>query len=132
MRRSTGHEDRDEFTDESTSLWRIAFAPTVWAFHFLFCYGGAAVWCAKFGGTPGVTFMRLSILVLTLLALGLIVWLGWRSVHQWEPHEAQAEALHSPEGRHRFLGHAAFLLSVISFVGVLYVALPALFIGSCR
>ena len=37
-----------------------------------------------------------------------------------------------PEDRHRFLGHAAFLLSIISFIGVVFVSLPLLFIGGCR
>ncbi|SMO92810.1 hypothetical protein [Paracoccus laeviglucosivorans] len=126
------HQDQDEFRDESVSLWRIAFAPTVWAFHFLLCYAGGAVWCAKFGAAQGVGFLRISVLGLTVLALALIVWQGWRSARQWEPHDASATDLHRPESRHRFLGHAAFLLSIISGVGVIYVALPALFITSCR
>lgn len=125
-------QDRTEFRDESPSLWRIAFAPTVWAVHFLLCYAGGAIWCAKFGTAQGVTFLRLSVLALTVLALALIVWQGWRSAHQWEPHEPVADELHHPESRHRFLGHAAFLLALISGIGVLYVALPALFIADCR
>lgn len=124
-------QDQAEFRDESASLWRIAFSPTVWATHFLLCYAGGAVWCAKFGAVQGVTFLRISVAGLTVLALALIVWQGWRSARQWGP-QATEQDLHHPESRHRFLGHAAFLLSIISGVGVVYVALPALFIASCR
>ncbi len=129
MARLSGRQDAEEFLDESSSLWRIALAPIVWAFHFLFCYGGAAVWCAKYGAVEGVTFLRLSILVLTVVALALIGWLGWRARIQWNPQDEDTEA---PEERHQFLGHAALLLAIISAVGVVYVALPALFIGTCQ
>lgn len=121
-------QDQDEFRGATGSLFRIALAPTVWAFHFLFCYAGAAVWCAKVGTPEGVTFLRLSILGLTLLALAAIGWQGWHSYRQWAPHDHDDHV----EGPIRFLGHAGFLLSIISFVGVVYVALPALFIESCR
>ena len=50
-------QDQDEFRGATGSLFRIALAPTVWAFHFLFCYAGAAVWCAKFGTQEGITFL---------------------------------------------------------------------------
>jgi len=36
------------------------------------------------------------------------------------------------EDRHEFLGHASFLLSIISFIGVIYVAMPVLFLETCR
>lgn len=120
-------QDQDEFRGATGSLFRIALSPTVWAFHFLFCYGGAAVWCAKVGTQEGLTFLRLSILGLTLLALTVIGWQGWRSYGQWAPHDHDEHV----EGPHRFLGHAGLLLSIISFVGVVYVAMPALFIESC-
>lgn len=120
-------QDQDEFRGATGSLFRIALAPTIWAFHFLFCYAGAAVWCAKFGTPEGIAFLRLSIAGLTVLALLAIGWQGWHSYRQWAPHDHDDHV----EGPHRFLGHAALLLSIISFVGVVYVAMPALFIGSC-
>lgn len=120
-------QDEEEFRGATGSLFRIALAPTVWAFHFVFCYAGAAVWCAKVGTADGVTFLRLSILGLTLLALAVVAWQGWQSYRQWGPHDHDDHV----EGPHRFLGHAALLLSIISFVGVVYVALPAFFITSC-
>ncbi|MTH64852.1 hypothetical protein [Paracoccus shanxieyensis] len=128
----SAREDQEEFRDESASLWRIALSPTVWAFHFLLCYGGGAVWCAKFGSSQGVLFLRLSVLGLTVLALAIILWQARRSIQQWHPGTRGDTSLHQPESRHRFLGHAALLLSIISGIGVVYVALPALFIASCQ
>ncbi|MEI4473972.1 hypothetical protein [Frigidibacter sp. MR17.24] len=128
MNRIETRDDRDELLDESATLWRITAAPVIWAGHFLLCYGGAAIWCAKLGG--GIGGLRLSILGLTLAALAAIAWNGWRGLRASEG--VAPPELSRPEHRHRFLGRAAFLLSVISAVGVAYVALPALFIASCR
>ncbi|MDB6454870.1 hypothetical protein [Falsirhodobacter sp. 20TX0035] len=125
-------QDEFEFFEESNALWWITLAPTTWAVHFVLAYGGTAVWCAKFGETQGVTVARLSIAGLTVLALGFIGWLGWRSVRRWKPRQNDMEDLSHPEGRHEFLGHAAFLLCIISAIGVVYVAMPALFITTCR
>lgn len=125
-------EDEREFAEESNALWWITLAPAAWAVHFVLAYGGTAVWCAKFGETQGVTVARLSIAGLTVLALGVIGWLGWRAVRRWNPRKNNAEDLSHPEGRHQFLGHAAFLLCIISAIGVVYVAMPALFISTCR
>ena len=36
---------------EIETLWTLFTAPVIWAFHFLFCYVAAAVWCAKRGDT---------------------------------------------------------------------------------
>lgn len=126
------HQDEHEFARESTALWWITLAPTTWAVHFFLAYAGTAIWCAKFGESQGVTVARLSIAVLTVLALAIIGWLGWRAARRWRPRDTQDQDLSHPESRHRFLGHAAFLLCVISAIGVVYVAMPALFMGTCR
>ena len=72
------------------------------------------------------------ILLLSLVALGLIVlsaWLAWR---QWgfgtaePPHDDP-----TAQDRRKFQGFATLLLSGLSFVAVIYVALPALFILEC-
>jgi hypothetical protein len=128
--------DRQEFSEEAASLWRITATPTIWAGHFAISYGGAALWCAKYADTLGdVGPVRWGIGVLTLVSLAAIAWLGWRSWRQWDFGEEDAPAESQgfwAEGRHRFLGHAAFLLSVVSFIGVFYTALPVLLIGTCR
>ena len=38
----------------------------------------------------------------------------------------------TPEERHRFLSHVALMLSVLSAVAVIYVAIPMLYLTSCR
>ncbi|SIO00382.1 hypothetical protein [Vannielia litorea] len=124
-------QERREFRAEFHSLWRITFCPAIWALHFTLSYCATAIVCAK-GGS--VEMLRLGIGFGTLVALAAIAWLGWRSWRQWDllnDREWENDA-GSSEDRHQFLGHAAFLLSIISFIGVAYVALPALLIGSCR
>ena len=113
------------------SLWTLFTAPVVWALHFLTCYVVAAVWCAK-RGDAGFGIVQASIAAATLVALALIVlssWLAWR---QWgfgtqdPPHDDP-----TAKDRTLFQGFATLLLSGLSFVAVLYVALPLLFFRGC-
>ena len=113
------------------SLWTLFTAPVVWALHFLICYVLAAVWCAKRGGA-GFGVVQGGIAAATLLALAMIVlsaWLAWR---QWgfgsqdPPHDDP-----TAHDRTLFQGFATLLLSGLSFLAVLYVALPLLFIDGC-
>lgn len=126
-----------EFREEQASLVRITLAPVVWATHFLLSYCATAIFCAKLA-TPQVAIeaLRWGIGAATLVALGVIAWAGVRSWHQWregnEDSLIEEDADGSSEDRHQFLGHAALLLSVISFIGVTYTALPALLAASCR
>ncbi|MEQ1941284.1 hypothetical protein ABMA32_02550 [Mesorhizobium sp. VNQ89] len=115
------------------SMWTLFTAPVVWAAHFLICYVGGAIFCEKphlLGGD--FNNLRVAIGVLTVLALSMIVvsaLLAWR---QWgfgtgdPPHD-------DPTRRDRLLfqGYATLLLSGLSFVAVIYTALPALFITDC-
>lgn len=116
---------------EVESLWTLFTAPVVWAAHFLFCYVLAAVSCAK-GGTSGFGLVQVSIAAATLAAAVMILvsaWLAWR---QWgfgthdPPHDDP-----TPHDRRRFQGFATLLLSGLSLVAVLYVALPLFFIRNC-
>ena len=144
MTRDTGaaparaSEDREAFDAETPSLFRIALAPTIWAVHFVLAYAGAAVACAKLdAGGETVDGLRLGIGVLTLLALALIAWTGLAAFRQWnvdarrDARQVAVDLVEEEEGRHEFLGHAALLLAVISAIGVVYTALPAVFIASC-
>ena len=115
------------------SLWTLFTAPIVWALHFLACYMGAAIFCEKphlFGGNFDT--LRIAVGVVTGLALAMIVVaaiLAWR---QWgfgtgdPPHD-------DPTRRDRLLfqGYATLLLSGLSFVAVIFTALPAVFIAEC-
>ena len=120
--------------EKKESLWVLTISPAIWSAHFLLSYATAAVWCAKLAG-PGCPLggARTAIAVYTAVALagiGLTGWMGFRR-HSY----GDAETPHdfdSPEDRHRFLGFATLLLSALSAVGTLYVALAAVFIGTCH
>ncbi|KQS71450.1 hypothetical protein ASG39_21695 [Rhizobium sp. Leaf371] len=119
---------------EIETFWTLFTAPTVWALHFLICYVAFAVFCAK-QGALALSFdtVRLALGGVTVVALGVIVlsaWLAWR---QWgfgtddPPHDAPTD-----EDRRKFQGFATLLLAGLSFVAVLYVSVPLLFIGACQ
>jgi hypothetical protein len=116
------------------SLWAMIVSPTIWALHFLACYILAAVFCAKAGPAADLATVRWWIAGLTVLALGTIAASGvqaYRLGHFMEgkaaPHDA--DTIHD---RRRFLAYATLLLSGLSFVATLFVALPAVFVASCR
>ncbi|MBB3979661.1 hypothetical protein GGQ64_004905 [Rhizobium azooxidifex] len=119
---------------EVESLWTLFTGPTIWAVHFLVCYVAVAIYCEK-ARTGPFTFaeMRLALVLVTLLALAGIVlsaWLAWR---QWgfgsgdPPHDAPTR-----EDRLLFQGFATLLLSGLSFVAVLFVAVPLVLIEACQ
>ena len=114
------------------SLWTLFTGPLVWVMHFLACYVGAAVYCAK-RGELGFGIVQAGIAIATIAALAMIVLsagLAWR---QWgfgthdPPHDDP-----TAHDRKLFQGFATLLLSGLSFVAVLYVALPLLFIDGCE
>jgi hypothetical protein len=120
--------------EENESLWFLTASPMIWAAHFLLCYLTAALWCAKLAGPDGsLGRVRVAIAVYTVLALIGIGLTGWHAFRRHSfggttvPHDFD-----TPADRHRFLGFATLLLSALSAVATLYVALAAVFIGSCH
>lgn len=124
------------------NLITLITAPTVWALHFLVSYVAASAYCAKtmadarvFTGTswPDITVARLVILTATILAIAVIAlctrqaWGHWQGGDNEPPYDEP-----SFEGRQGFFGFSTLLLCGLSFVGVIFVALPAVFIGDCR
>lgn len=113
-------------------LWLVALSPAIWAAHFLLSYITAAVWCAK---APGGSFatVQIAIVTYTLAALAAIAWTGWRGYrrHAFGTSTSRHD-FDSPSGRHAFLGFAVATLSMLSALATIYVALPVVFIGSCR
>lgn len=134
MTRITDQQESEEFREERDSLWRLALPPTIWALHFVASYGAAALVCARLGGdAQAVVALRGGIVALALVALVAIGALGRRAWRQWDmmrDREWENDQAHG-EDRHQFLGHAAFLLAVISAIGVIYVTLPALLVEGC-
>ncbi|MCF6113427.1 hypothetical protein [Mesorhizobium muleiense] len=115
------------------TLWTLFTAPVVWAAHFLVCYIGAAIYCAK-PELVGLSFsaVRAGIAAATVIALSLIAlsaWLAWR---QWgfgtddPPHDDPTR-----RDRTQFQGFATLLLSGLSFIAVIFTAMPALFLTEC-
>lgn len=120
--------------EERESLWLLTIAPAVWAGHFLASYLTAAIHCAKAPGPDApLGGVRTAIAAYTLIALAGIVataWVGFRRHRRGTaavPHDYD-----TPEDRHRFLGFATLLLAGLSAVAVAYVALAAVYFGSCR
>jgi hypothetical protein len=134
MRRPFEQEELKSWAEERDSIWRIAFGPLIWVAHFVLTYGGTSVTCFKlFEHGWAMPFLRGSIAAITLLALIGIGIVAWRSWKRWDYLDDYDYEHYRPveEDRHEFLGHAAFLLAVLSAVGVAYVALPAIFMDTC-
>ena len=122
-------------TGVGTLMW-ITIAPWIWAFHFTICYALTAILCEKTIASGDTSTLRLALGAVTLVALGGIVAAGvsgWRRWTEGGYGEDGAEpGIDDVESRNRFLGHVSVLLAVVSFVGVIFVILPVMLIGSCR
>jgi hypothetical protein len=112
----------------------LIVSPTIWAVHFLASYISVALWCEKAVGRDGsLNTARLMIVSYTVLALAGVAATGWHGYRRHSfgnseiPHDAD-----TPEDRHRFLGLATFLLSLLSAVAIMYVALPTVYLKTCR
>jgi hypothetical protein len=126
-------ETNDAVTEDRQSLWLLTVAPTIWAAHFLLSYIGAAIWCGKIvERSDAVSPVRAAILglaVVALVGIGFTGWLGWRKHSHGDeqpPHDKD-----TPEDRHRFLGFATVLLSGLSALATIFVAISTLFISNC-
>jgi hypothetical protein len=126
MRASSGAPRRD-------TMWLLTIAPAIWAAHLLLSYVSAAVWCAKFV-PPAAPLggVHTAITWYTAVALAGIAIVGWEGFRRHRHGtEATTHDLDTPEDQHRFLGFATLLLSGLSAVAVLYVALAATFFETC-
>jgi hypothetical protein len=118
--------------EEKESLWSLALAPLIWAVHFMASYLTAAVFCAKLGGTDGpLRPAQLAIAGYTVGAVALLAVRAARGLRRSRDARGPREG-DSPEGRHAFLGYMELLLSLLSLVAVVFSALPAIFITTCR
>lgn len=122
-------------TGDGTDLWRVIASPIIWALHFLFCYIYAAIYCEKLGRDAALGDVRMVVVVATLVALTGI---GWSTLGLWRvrgrsltDNDFEYE-YNTPEERHRFLSHVALMLCVLSAVAVVYVAIPVVYLDSCR
>ena len=112
------------------TLWTLIVPPTVWAAHFLFAYLWVSVQCAKTGGFasyPLVFWGLTGLALLAILASGAIAFVQSRAPGDPPPHEHGTDI-----DRLRFVAYSTLLLAGLSFVAVVFTALPVLFIGDCR
>jgi len=116
----------------NASLWLLAASPALWSAHFMASYVVAAMWCGRIGD-GAIAPVRAAVVMLGFVALAGILTIGiigygWhRAASGPPPHDAD-----TPEDRRGFMGAAMLLLSGLSGVGVIYTALAALLIGTCR
>jgi hypothetical protein len=129
------HNEVERETGHGTDLWHVIFAPVVWALHFLFCYVYAAVYCEKAGRGASLEHPTTVVIGATIVALVLI---GISTSRIWR---VRARSLtdddfefehNTPEERHRFLSHVALMLCILSAIAVIYIAIPMLYLATCR
>lgn len=135
MNAKRAHNEVERETGHGTDLWRVIAAPIIWASHFLFCYVFVAIYCEKAGRDASLDQPTIVIIVATAVALagiGLsthhILRVRARSVT-----DNDFEFEHNtPEERHRFLSHVALMLCILSAIAVIYIAIPMLYLSTCR
>lgn len=127
------HGAMTEHPEEKDSLWHLVISPTIWAAHFMASYITAAIWCEKFAGHDvGLNGVGTAIGIYTLLALlgiGMSGRRGWRAIRKGPRNDPPGSD--TPAERHHFLGFANLLLSLLSAVATLFVALVAAFFEDC-
>lgn len=123
-----------ELHEAHERMWIPVAAPAIWALHFMLCYVTAALWCGRMATAAGSFWnVRLAIAAYTaaaVMAISLLFWHGWRRHRFGEatvPHDGD-----TPEDRHRFMGLTTLLLSGLSLMATVYVALAAVFIDTCQ
>lgn len=122
------------FGKTQDTLWTLIAAPTIWGFHFLFCYFLAAYRCA-----PNADPFRdiggawIAVGIATVICLGLIALILRRSWREWRADGGDfRNDADTPEARERFLEFSTLLLALLAFVAVVFETLPVLMIGDCR
>ncbi|MBV0892305.1 hypothetical protein KTN05_10625 [Paracoccus sp. Z118] len=113
------------------SVWVLAAPLTVWAGHFLLSYWVGAVWCAK--GWGPLVDTRIVMVVLTLSALLAVSLLARIARQRYRGVLVVDEAIDDPteNGRTRFMGHVALMLSVLAAVAIVMTFLPTLVFERC-
>lgn len=116
------------------SLVTMIAAPTVWALHFLLSYVWVASACAPNEDIfKSIAPARIGVAVATALGLlfcflaGFRAWREWREAGGKPPHDQPTE-----HDRERQMELASVLLSGLSFLAIVFTALPVLLVADCR
>lgn len=116
-----------------SNLWTLIVPPTTWALHFLLCYVYAAIRCAKSGPQATLDDVRVMIMAVTVIALLIVSASAFVARAQMgiegdpPPYDES-----TTEDRHRFLATAKLLLAGLSFVAIVYTAIPVFIFADCR
>lgn len=119
-----------------TLIVLLLAGPLIWSLHFLLVYFVVEAGCT--GGGPGLdrfappvpTVVTLAATAVAALAcLATAAW-GYRRWRADQREHAQGSGLEPPDTGGS-LAFAGFLLSLLGFVTVLFVGLPALFLPAC-
>ena len=115
------------------TLWHLVAGPTIWALFFLASYTAAAVQCAK-APAADLGTLRAILIGFALVALGSIAVSAAHAYRAWTagPHSGPPHEQDTAESRQQFVAFSTMLLSGLSFVATIYVALPALIFTTCR
>jgi len=120
--------------EKRESLWWLAVAPSLWAAHFFSCYVAVALWCEKVVARDGL--LGVTRWLVAGLTVATLVGIYATGRHAYRRHSFQNAPIphdfDTPEDRHRFLGFAGLLLSILSAIAVVYVALPFGLVATCR
>jgi hypothetical protein len=134
----------EHLPENTTFLVMVGLAPAIWLTHFVVTYITASIWCAKSAeagaaaaGNAAMVQVPLGTIHLlvagyTVLALAGILLV---SLSGWRRHRHGAETtphdMDTPGDRHRFLGFATVLLSGLSFLATLGVAVSTFYFDTC-
>lgn len=116
-----------------SNLWALIVPPTIWALHFLFCYVYAAIRCAKSAPLQTLDDVRIAVATATAVSLLIVAASAYVAGAQMgiegdpPPHDESTAA-----DRHRFLATAKLLLAALSFVAIVFTAIPAFIFADCR
>ena len=121
---------------ERDSLLGMVGAPIVWAVHFVTVYVLVSLACAfRFaeGRVLGIGIVPFLIGIATLIAVILITMLARLGYRRWRQTEADRRRM-DPDlwERRRFMALTALLLSGLSLIATIWVAVPVALIEPCR
>ena len=112
------------------TLWTLIVPPTTWAVHFLFSYLWAAVSCAKLGvwaRFPLAFAIGTAAALIVIVTAGVIAWRQARTAGDPAPHDQGTNI-----DRLRFLAYSTLLLAALSFIAVVFTAMPVIVLSDCR
>lgn len=119
-------------------LSEMATPAVVWALHFVAVYSMAGLACGqgwqrgRIAGFEMVTWLMITITVLSWLVLALIAWRAWRGRNaQPSPAETGAGAKGAGHARKRFLSTVTLALAAIAALAVSFTVIPVFLLPTC-